>query len=119
MKIIDRPSDQQKHRVDLVTDYSNHPDLAYALVNALQQLRAAQERPLDSTTSVRSTGRSKQPRPVADRLGDANVRAIVEAADAGTPKWQLAERYGISLSSVQRLVRRYHKQQAAELGAGD
>jgi hypothetical protein len=41
-------------------------------------------------------------RPVRDRLGDQAVRELVASFQSGVP---LATRYGISLSSVKRLLR--------------
>jgi DNA invertase Pin-like site-specific DNA recombinase len=43
---------------------------------------------------------------VRDRLSEAEVRQLVKAFQAGTTKHELAERYGISLSSVKRVLRR-------------
>jgi transposase len=43
------------------------------------------------------------------------MRLLVQAFESGTPKWKLAEQYGVSESSVKRLVRRHRKQQAAQL----
>lgn len=101
--------------MDLATAYSNRPDLASSLVKTLERLKRAQARTDDAPVSVRSTGRSERQWRVTDRLSDADVRTLVAAAEAGTPKWQLAERYGVSESSVKRLVRKHRKQQAAQL----
>ena len=48
-----------------------------------------------------------RPWPVADRIGEQAVRDLVRDRQAGAPKQMLAERYGISLSSVKRVLRRY------------
>jgi hypothetical protein len=37
------------------------------------------------------------------RLAPDDIDAMAGAFLAGTPKWQLAEQYGVSLSSVKRL----------------
>jgi hypothetical protein len=92
-------------RVDLVTAYSKRSDLAESLVRAVQQIERAQERGTDQRTSVRSEHRSDRQWRVADRLNDADVRSLVTAFEHGTPKWKLAEQYGISESSVKRLIR--------------
>ena len=42
---------------------------------------------------------------VRDRLGEAGVAELVAAFKAGTPKHILAERYGLNLRSVKRLLR--------------
>jgi transposase len=46
-------------------------------------------------------------RSVCDRLGQPQVHRLVADFESGTPKWKLAQRYGISESSVKRLIRRY------------
>ncbi len=48
---------------------------------------------------------ARQPWQVSDRLSAEDVGTLLQAFRAGTPKWQLAEMYGISLTSVKRLVR--------------
>lgn len=87
--------------------YSKRPDIADALVKAVQHLRQAEEHTANQPMSVRSAGRSKRRWRVADRLTKADVQRLVEAFQGGTPKWKLAEQYGISASSVQRLVRKH------------
>jgi DNA-directed RNA polymerase specialized sigma24 family protein len=47
-----------------------------------------------------------RPWQVSDRLTAQDEEALLEAFHAGTRQWRLAERYGISVSSVKRLVRR-------------
>lgn len=49
---------------------------------------------------------ARQPWQVLDRLSAHDVETLLQAFHAGTPKWQLAEMYGISLTSVKRLIRR-------------
>lgn len=44
---------------------------------------------------------------VRDRLGEATVRRLVADFDTGAPKSKLAQQYGISQSSIKRLVRQY------------
>jgi hypothetical protein len=56
---------------------------------------------------------STQPRRTArrwrlvDRLGEQIILEIVQSSHAGTTHRALAERYGISLSSVKRVLRRH------------
>ena len=45
------------------------------------------------------------PRRVVDRLGENAVREMIEARQAGAKLLELAEQYGISESSVKRLLR--------------
>jgi hypothetical protein len=44
-------------------------------------------------------------RRVSDRLGDDQVASIIERFRAGTPMYVLAPEYGVSLSSIKRLLR--------------
>lgn len=98
-----------------MTAYSNRLDLASSLVAALDQLRQAQADTSTTTDSVRSTGRSTRQWRVSDRLSEADMRLLVDAFESGTPKWKLAEQYGVSESSVKRLVRRHRQEYAAQL----
>ena len=94
--------------VDLVGTYSKRQDLADQLRRVLDRLGRAHEGPVeDPEHSVRTTAKAAEPHRVADRLGQRAVRELVEAFDAGTSKWRLAEQYGISLSSVKRLLREH------------
>jgi DNA-directed RNA polymerase specialized sigma24 family protein len=56
---------------------------------------------------------------VADRLTADGEQAIVDAFMAGTPKWQLAERHGVSMSSVKRLLRRHRATRRHRNGRAD
>lgn len=103
--------------LDLMGAYSNRPDLADALVRAVRQLKQAQEQQGGVALSVRSTGRSERQWRVSDRLTEADVRRLVAAFEGGTPKWKLAEQYGISESSVKRLIRRHRAEQATQFAA--
>lgn len=85
--------------------YSNRQDLADALVSALTQLRKAQEQSSQPARSVRSGPVSARPRRVVDRLTGAELEGLIAAGTEGASKRQLAGRYGISESSVKRLIR--------------
>ena len=92
--------------VDLVGPYSKRQDLADQLRRVLDRLgRPHLETAREPECSVRTTAKAATPHRVADRLGEEAVRELIEAFQTGTPKWQLAERYGVSLSSVKRLIR--------------
>jgi hypothetical protein len=53
------------------------------------------------------TSREAGPERPSDRLSEADVREIVNRFRAGTPKHKLAADYGMSLSTMKRLLRRY------------
>lgn len=95
--------------MELVRAYSKRPELLDELDQAARRLeRALAADPLDEPVSVRSTGRVGRVWALTDRLSDADVQAMIEKFQAGTPKQKLAALYGISLSSVKRLLRQVH-----------
>jgi DNA invertase Pin-like site-specific DNA recombinase/Mor family transcriptional regulator len=91
--------------VDLVRHYSNHDTMA----TDLGKHRVALARALDRDehwTSVRSANRDEVPWRLTDKLSEDDLACLL--ADArGLTGQQLAEKYGISLSSVRRLLRRH------------
>ena len=100
-------------RVDLTRAYSNHQDLTNRLVTAMKRLRRAfRENPAGST-SVRSAPNAAQPRRVIERLGKARVRDLLCDIERGIARIRVAEKYGISESSVKRLVRSREMNDAA------
>jgi hypothetical protein len=60
-----------------------------------------------STSSRLQAGRRWR---LVDRLGEQIIRELLLDSGMGTPQRRLAERYGISLSSVKRLTRRAGEQ---------
>lgn len=86
--------------------YLNRQDLADALLSALTQLRKAQRQSSHPAQSVRSAPLGTRQRRVVDRLTGAELEGLIAAGTAGTSKRKLAERYGISESSVKRLIRK-------------
>jgi len=86
--------------------YLNRRDLADTLVSTVQQLRHAQAQTGEPAFSVRSAHSPRQWQ-VGDRLSEADAGRLVAALTAGTSKRKLAERCGISESSVKRLIRQH------------
>ena len=54
---------------------------------------------------MRSVGRADRPWALADRLSQVQVQDIAESFIASVAQRNLAERYGISMSSAKRLLR--------------
>jgi hypothetical protein len=54
--------------------------------------------------------------PLADRLTEDQVREIISVCEAGTPRWQLAGRYNINVSSVGRLLRQHGRRRKDRRG---
>jgi hypothetical protein len=86
--------------------YLNRRDLADALVSTVTQLRQARAQPDEPAFNVRSV-LSPGRRRVRDRLSEVDQERLFADAAAGTSKRDLAERYGISESSVKRLIRQH------------
>jgi hypothetical protein len=93
--------------VDLLQAYLNRGDLLHDLREAAQQVKQADEAPAETNRSVRTAASGFRQRRLTDRLTDEQVQKIVSAFEAGTPRWRLAEEFGISLSSVGRLLRQH------------
>lgn len=55
--------------------------------------------------SAATRGKRRELKPVRFRLGDAAVAELVAAFVAGTTRQELVDHYGVSLSSVKRLLR--------------
>jgi FixJ family two-component response regulator len=85
----------------------NRSDLADSLVSAVRQLHRAKGQDDGSAHSVQLTPLSTRRWRMVDRLGAADTERLVAAFAAGTSKRELAERYGISESSVKRLIRQH------------
>lgn len=92
--------------VDLTWTYSNRQDLADLLRRTRLWLMEDRQRPAKNpTVSVRAKPNSTVPRRVVDRLGEDAVREMIQARQAGMRLKEVAEKYGISESSVKRLFR--------------
>jgi len=92
--------------VDLTWTWSKRQDLADLLRSSVRRLAGQDPRPVeDRQLSGRTTAKAIVPKRVVDRLGEATVRELVEARRAGAKLRELGDRYGISESSVKRLIR--------------
>jgi hypothetical protein len=90
--------------VELLTRYSNNPTLLNDLKNARQIVLAQNE---DDEPELGGERRANGRRwVVAQRLAADGVQAVLDGYRAGGTARELAERFGISESSVKRLVRR-------------
>jgi hypothetical protein len=92
--------------VELVGRYSN-PDEWEHLADTTQALAepAADAEALDELRANPSSS-SRRPWPVTDRLGEQTVRELLRDRRSGVVQRVLAVRYGISSSSVKRILRR-------------
>lgn len=93
--------------VDLIRAYSNRSDLLDDLERAVRQLARVSKEPREERQSVGSTGRVGRVWAMSERLGKDAINEIIRGYEAGVIQVELAERAGISLSSVKRILRRY------------
>ena len=89
--------------VELVRRYSNRYDLQERLAQA--RSRAAQRGVREDDRSGATWGRI--PGVQRSRLTEADIRALIAEFRAGSPKWQLAERYAVSLTTVKNVLRKH------------
>jgi hypothetical protein len=95
----------QYEPVGLIRTYSNQQDRADLLRRArLWVMEDQQGSNQDPQVTVGVKPNSAVPRRVVDRLGEDVVREMIEARRAGVKLVELAERYGISESSVKRVL---------------
>jgi hypothetical protein len=94
------------NRVDLIGRYSNHLTLLRELERVCRDLGKAVADPVEVLVSVcsdRVPGR--EPRAVVDRLGESGVEVLVDRFVGGATARELAAEWGVSLSSVKRILR--------------
>jgi hypothetical protein len=88
--------------VEVLRRYSNRSDLVRIMVDVLRRI---EENDQTDELGVLSTGKGGGLLPVRDRIGETDLRQMVTRFRAGTAKHALASEYGISLSSVKRILR--------------
>ncbi|HEV2403353.1 MAG TPA: hypothetical protein VGS08_04080 [Candidatus Saccharimonadales bacterium] len=92
--------------VEVVTHYSNTPDLLTDLrrtVQAVTEMIVEDDEPDLSTTAP-----VDRPWQVRDRLSQADIDQLIESFKAGSTIPELVAHYGISRSSVKMLLRQHH-----------
>jgi len=67
--------------------------------------RHLSEHPVESTTPVPSVYPKPIGKRIRDWLSEQDIAELIAAFQVGVPKYILAEQYGISLTSVKRLLR--------------
>jgi DNA-directed RNA polymerase specialized sigma24 family protein len=85
--------------VELLAAYSNRPELLRPLADVLRRVEPHEH---ERDGEVKSRARTWS---TSDRLAPAGIDTLIELFLDGTPKTQLAAKFGISLSSVKRLLR--------------
>jgi hypothetical protein len=92
--------------VHLLERYSNRSDLLDDLNRASRELERALKAS-HSRRSVMSQGRINDAWRMRDRLSDDELRQIVRDRLAGASQLATAKKYGISESSVKRIMRQH------------
>jgi len=95
--------DRLRFVVELLCRYSNRPDLLRPLLAVLRRIEGGDK--TDEPGGIES--RELGPARPGDRLSEADVCEIVGRFRTGAPKHKLAAQYGMSLSTMKRLLRRY------------
>ena len=90
--------------VDVIRQYSKNRGLLDDLARTIAQTEQA-AKIQDQRRSVRTTARTNERRTLQDRLNADDLRRLIVAYHSGTTQRELAERYGISVTSVKRLLR--------------
>ena len=81
--------------------YSNRPDLLGPMLEVLRRIEEVDKTEEPGGVESREAG-SMRP---SDRLSEVDVREIIARFRAGEPKHKLAAAYGMSLSTMKRLLR--------------
>lgn len=93
--------------VELSRRYLNRSDMVKSIQNVLKRIKDSDQ---TITPGVVSTGRGgRDVRAVRDRLGENGVQSLIASRRAGATMRQLVERYGISESSVKRVLKGVRK----------
>lgn len=93
----------------ILARYSNREDLLDPLVRVLERIAANDQ-------TIEPGVQSAEPKPVgAAKLTSKDQQQLIAVFYAGTAKWKLAEQYGISESTVKRLIREDRKRTVNEL----
>ncbi len=88
--------------VEVMRRYSNRPDLLGPMLDVLRRVEDGDKEDEPGGVESRECG----PLRPSDRLSEADVREVVNRFRAGVPKRRLAVEYGMSLSTVKRLLRK-------------
>jgi hypothetical protein len=91
-------------RVELVGRYSN-PDMWGHLSDTAQALAEPGFDSEDDEPVVKTSSQARRPWPIIDRLGEQTLRELLRDRRSGAMQRVLAKRYGISMSSVKRILR--------------
>lgn len=92
--------------------YANRPDLLAELNRVAAKLAEPAGSPPDDTPYEEGMARGGRQRRVADLLAPDDIKELVASFKAGVAKHRLATKYGISVSSVKRLLRQHRSQQS-------
>jgi hypothetical protein len=85
----------------------NRSDLLFDLKELNRQLAEAIATTEPATLSVQTVAPSFRQARASDRLSETDTQALISAFVTGTPRWQLAEQYKISLRTVGRLLQKH------------
>ena len=93
--------------MELLRRYSNRDDLLKPLVSVLERINEDLPASQEEAQLVSADGPTPRAWHVSDRLSPTAVKTLVTSYRAGSTIRVLAEQYGISTSSVKRLLREH------------
>lgn len=93
--------------VELLRRYSNRDDLLKPLVSVLERISEESPASDEEAQPASADGSSPQAWRVSDRLSSADIKILVRSYLAGSTIRELAQQYGISTTSVKRVLREH------------
>ena len=90
--------------LDLLSAYSNHHDQIEGMEHVLCRIAANDQSGLPGQVPSGSPSRSRS---VVDRLSPADIESLVARYRSGVKLKRLADDYGISISTVKRVLRKH------------
>ncbi|MGH3938558.1 MAG: sigma factor-like helix-turn-helix DNA-binding protein [Pseudonocardiaceae bacterium] len=98
--------------MDLLRRYSNRPDLLGPLVSILRRVTDPAEDGHETVTTIE--GRTASPDYVREKLTEQQMTELIAAYRSGTTARELAERYGVHVSTVKKRLRRCGTRRTAD-----
>lgn len=91
--------------MELLRHYANQPDLREELQRVAVILAEGGQD--DGVGTENTPAAMRSPHLLRDRLYPDDLQAMIDLYKSSTPAKQVAEKYGVSLSSIKRLLRRH------------
>ncbi len=93
--------------VELLSRYSNQPDIAKPLVKLMQLVATEPAADTDPSPLVLADSSRPPALPFAARLSAEDVQTMIKSYLAGRTIVEMGAQYGVSESTIKRLLRQY------------